>query len=458
MTRDSLCALLSVVLVSAVFADQAERGGPASQGASPPTRALLSDDRPLSLRRAVNLAESRHPSLAAAAARIGAAERRRRELAGEQRPRLELQAVHVEGLSGAKGAGLGVQGIVSSQLLRDDAAGLNVWQRIYDSGEISHRKRSQGDLVKNAEALAESLRRQVGLTSAGAFLEVLKQRTLVDLYEKLVTARDLFVAQADAAHRAGLRPFVDLGLARVQQSRARSLLAGVRSREGQALASLERGIGTPLRRALAPIEVTPASAASVDSLIARGLERRPELLAARKSLEAARHEEKAVAATRGPQVVGFLSGGAANTPLPGSDLEWAGGVALRVPIDSNSVFSERIAQARQRREEAAATLQDATEQVTEQIRVAAAEHNGLLEQYRMERQEVAQAEDVWKVAASQYGAGLGTFLERSQAEDALLEARARLDGRRFDLLLARLRLEVASGLAVLDAIEAGGVR
>ncbi|MBI3891651.1 MAG: TolC family protein [Candidatus Wallbacteria bacterium] len=429
------------------------------------TAPALAASPSLTILEAVALAEQNHPRIAGMQARVTGVEARRREVRGDGLPRVELQAVHVEGLSGSKGAGLGVQGIVSSPLIADNAAGVNVWQRLYDSGEIRNRKRSLSYQADSARTETEATRRQVGLDAVRAFVEVLKQDALLSIYRDLLRDRQAFATQAESFLRAGLRTGIDASLAKIQVARARGLISGTTNRRDQARTALQRALGeassdrggtAAASRALTPPRYEPPAIPALDTLL-QTAQSRPEIVAARQSVEAARADIRAVRATRDPQVVGFLSGGAANTSRsPDGDLEWAGGVAVKLPIDVSSVYGERIAQGEAKLHEAEARLRDVEQQVALEVQQAGADLENLRQQQEVDREEIQQASSALKVSDSQYRAGLGTFLDRLQAENAVVEATGRLREREFDSLVTWTRLQVTRGATVQEALTGCG--
>lgn len=422
----------------------------------------------LSILEAVALAEQHHPRVAGMQARLKGVEARRREVRGEGLPRVELQAVHVDGLSGSKGAGLGVQGIVSSQLIADNAAGVNVWQRLYDSGEIRNRKRSLSFQTDAARTETEAIRRQIGLDAVRAFVEVLKQDALLSIYRDLLRDRQAFALQAESFLKAGLHTGIDASLAKVQVARARGLLSSTTNRREQARTALQRALGESspagssgamASPSLLPVKYEPPVLPALDTLLQTARASRPEVIAARQAVESARAEISAVRATRNPQVVGFVSGGAANTSRsPDGDLEWAGGVAVKLPIDVSSVYGERITQAEERLNEARARLDDVEQQVALEVQQAGSDLENLRQQQEIDREEVQQARAALKVSDSQYRAGLGTFLDRLQAENAVVEASGRLREREFDSLVTWTRLQVARGATIQEALIGCGAR
>jgi outer membrane protein len=413
----------------------------------------------LTLVDALDLAARHRPLLAGTRSRTEEIRARRREVAGARLPQLALQAVRVGGLSGAKGAGLQVAGIVSSQLVRDHAGGLNLSQRIYDSGEIRKRKRALAHEVESARADEVAKERQVGLEVAGAFVEVQKQEALLALAREVLEQRSAFIVHAENALAAGLRSEIDVKLARVQEARARSLVSAASARRDQAWAGLRRAMGSPpgLPDRLAPVAREEPAVSGVAPPAAHALASRPEVVAAREAETAAALEAASVRATRRPQVVGFLSAGAANTPRSGDDLEWAGGVAVKLPVDVSQVYHERERQARRRTEQARTRRQEAEELVKLEVEQAIAEHRNLQAQRQLANEEVESAQAALRVADAQYRAGLGSFFDRLSADNALLDARTRRDASAFDLFLARVRLDVARGRSVRQAVT-GGMR
>lgn len=430
--------------------------------ASAPTPVASQPSSPseLTLSQAMALSEQYRPLLDGARSRVEEIDARRREVAGESLPNVDLQAVRVGGLSGAKGNGLQIAGVVSSQLVRDNAAGVNIRQRIFDSGEVSKRKRALGHQVAAARADGAVSLRQVNLEVVSSFIEVKKQESLLVLAQEVLDQRTAFIAQVQSALKAGLRSEVDVRLARVQQTRARSLVTTAATRRDQAWAMLRRAMGSPplIPERLAPIGFTSPSQAAGDSSPPSSLTKRPEVIAALEAESAASLETQAIRATRRPLVVGFLSAGMANTSESNQDLEWAGGLAVKLPLDVSRVFHERerqaqlrVAQAKARRAESESLAHLEVEQATSEVR-------NLQTQVHLAAEEVESARAALTVSDAQYRSGLGSFLDRLSAENVLLEARTRYDVSRFDLFGGCIRLEVARGSSVPDAVATASAR
>ena len=407
----------------------------------------VSHARPLPLEEAVNQAISRHPLLRGADARIEGAIGAKKEIEALQRPRLELQAVAVDGLSGAKGSGLGIQGVVSSQLVKDHALSLNVFQRIYDSGELGMRERSREHRVVSRESDRAAVRQQVGLDVVGAYIDLLRQEAVKKVLGQVIEERELFASVAAAGFQAGLRSELEVKLAEVQVLTARSRFTEAEANLEIGWARLWSSMGEieASDRSLLPLRQELPEPPAFEGALASALDHRPELRSARASMSASDLEMKAVAASRKPLVRGFASGGLANTTLSGDDIEGAVGVAVKLPIDVSHEYRARFDQARSRKDEAEAALDTRLNDIVLEIRRGLVGYQNLVRQREVVASELEHAEAAFRIAESQYQAGLVSFADRVQAETTRLEIRTRFEQVRHDQVTAWAKLWIAQG-------------
>jgi outer membrane protein len=324
--------------------------------------------------------------------------------------------------------------------------GLNVTQLITDSGRSA-------SVLAGAQALELAARAQIAvdrldveLAVVQAYLEVLRNKDLVDVSTSAIALVDEQLARATALFQATIRPEIDVLSAETQRAQAR--LARLRDENAVASAQLTllNAIGAKAQNTVdaLPIEIAavPEETQLASSLQARSLGKRPELTVLRDRI-AATDASVRTARTRTSPVVTASTGVYANG---GSDLSWSPGVgvfaSIGVSMDlyvgraDEHAIDETQAQVRA----AHAELERAEQNISLAVRRAA-----LAVQISRETLAVATA---WRVhadrqlqlAQSRYQTGVGNFVELNDARSGLVNAQRQEVQARYDLAQSRVSL------------------
>jgi NodT family efflux transporter outer membrane factor (OMF) lipoprotein len=168
--------------------------------------------------------------------------------------------------------------------------------------------------------------------------------------------------------------------------------------------------------------------------------RRPDIVSARLRAEAAASRIKVARAAFYPNinlsaVVGLQSLGLGQLIDPGSTFLTAG-PALSLPLFNQGTLGGRFEEARARYDEAVASYDETLTTALREVADALAGQRGLADRVQAEREALRQAEAAYSAARKRYEAGLMTRIELLSAEDALLPRRqavAEMEARAFTL-------------------------
>jgi cobalt-zinc-cadmium efflux system outer membrane protein len=333
----------------------------------------------------------------------------------------------------------------------DTAADVSVElaQGIELAGQTGKRETAAAAELRRARAEFEATRRSVAAQVRIAFVEALRARDLRALEEALA---DLSAAHVNAAEKrlsAGAATRLNLNLALAEAGRAGAERAAARGAEKVALALLAEVLGLG---AEAPVEVAgnltllETAVPPLETLRRQAAEHRPELLAVRHGLDAARARIEASSAEGLPdlEVGAFFRREGTEETVAGGALSWP------LPLFARNQGGVQEAEAAARR--LAADQVAAGLRVEQEVLVAAAERTAAVEAAQALHGQVAGSlDDNLRLLQRAFEAG-----EIGGTELLVARREFRERGRELVLALAaaeraRIRLELATGTLTLPA-------
>ncbi|RMG47322.1 MAG: hypothetical protein D6718_03850 [Acidobacteria bacterium] len=440
--------------------------GPRAHGTASPDGDALPDPGlpggPLTLERAIALAEERNPQLAAASARAEAGEAMVRAARAERRPRVNLEetvsrttnpTLVFSNLLGQEAFGpenFAIDALNRPDALDNFATRLSVEQPLWTGGRIAHglaAARAEGE-ARRAER--EAVRQRIVSGVIEAYAGALLARARVAVAEKSLATVRQQVEMVRNHFEAGLVVESDLLQVQVHESEVMEELIRARSDAEVALAALDLAIGLPLETDLELPETlemgTDEGEPDIAALTAEALAQRPDLAAARHRLEAGRRSVALARAARWPEI-GLAGMVEANDPdfIGTSGTNWSVMLNARWTIGD---FGRTTARVRARRRELEAAQQDVLQferSVALEVRRAVSELRAARARVEQARRAVKLAESSLRIVTDRYREGLTTLVELMKAETALTAARMREVAARRDVLVARARVDLAAG-------------
>lgn len=449
-----------------------------------PLRAQQADTLALSLPEAVAMALRTSDEVRLAGAQVDVADARVAVARAGALPQFRVTGGYTRVFESARGQAVGR---IFNQPNTYTVSG-NLSQTVFEGGRVIAGWRAASRVRRAARLDAAETRAQVSLDVQRAYLEVLFTERMLEIQTANYDLASTRLAQVEQFERAGRAARYDVLRTRVERANIEPLVVQARSDHEIALLELKRLLNLPLDRPLRLTTTIDAQAVEAfvaavlaDSAANRGAERASVRSA--ELVAQASHDAVTVAkADRWPTLSVFLSFGAQAFPQSGFPLS-VGRLANRFcpagsdPSDvcnNGGWFSDRnigvnlswqvfdglrtkgnieLAQAEARQ----ADLQLAIERETVALEIAQARAD--LDRARTlfaaRRQNAAEASETFRLASLRYARGLGTQLDVSDAQLALLTAQTNEARAVYDLYLAAAALARAQGREIPPPVPAG---
>lgn len=324
---------------------------------------------------------------------------------------------------------------------------------LYSGGRIEAQLALAEANVKGAEAVLERVKQQVIFSVRQAYFQLLLAQAGLEVVDRsaVQAAENLRVARARVA--AGASPRFDEVQAEVAVAQARQSQVRARNAISQATQGLNALINLPLntplrlRDALAVRPVGP----SVDALIARAVEARPEF-AELRARQAAAQAGIALAESGAKPTVALNSaasyGNSGSLFSTGASSSWSITLAATLSLYDGGLTKERINEARLRLEQLRASETLQRQAVELEVRQAFLNLQSAAEELAGADAVVTQAAEALRIANVRFQSGVGTNLEVLTAQTTASQADAARVQALFNYNVARATLERAVGAAL----------
>ncbi len=465
MFRRLLVSLPAVVCLSAVQA-QAQQTPPVAPKVQetplpppvvlPPPPSLPSDlpSRPLTADEVVAIALRHQPTITSARADVSGAQGRVQQVRSGLLPSLGVGAgySYVDVLAGAGGgsSSVGTSGGGAVVSVPGYQAAINLRQLIFD---FNHTKELVHQAVSEELSLQYVLTRtesDLALQVKQGFYTYVQNQRLVTVNENNVHNQQDHLAEAQARLRAGLGLPSDVVRAETAVSEAVLNLNLARNAADVSRVSLALVMGidprTPLQAANTDEPSIPSN--DVTALVNTGLRQRPEVLEAQALVDAAQHAVSAAKTTSAPSFAGNVGASTRDDQLPPRNGSLSIGISIGwTPFDSG-LTAGLVKQARAQLTSAQAQLTGTQLTVTSDVSQAYLNLRTAEQRIVTSDSEVANAQESVRLAEGRYRSGLGTFLDITDAQTALLTAQTNRVNAQSAVDQARAALTRAIGTPV----------
>lgn len=404
---------------------------------------LAHAERPLSLDEGLALARTANRDLAAARERITQAEADVAAARSYLLPALSAQGTFIRNDSEVKFNLGGMAMTIQSETQKSGSATLTV-PLLVPSAYPALAAAKHGRAA--TEATVEATTADVLLATAQAYYAAAGADELLAARREATAVTAQTLRDARTRFAAGAASAVDVSraeLSAIQAEQAVRAAEDVRAAAYRALATLIQ-LREPF--VVAPGSRDVAAPAPEEELVARALETRPEIAAARELVAARGAQAAAQNWAWAPSLAAFGTASASDPPgLTGMEKSWLAGLQLQWSIfdGGGRLAGRRRATSQEREAELQlAKLRDSiADDVANRRRAVETKRSAVETAIRGE----ALAEQTLEVVRTQYAAGAAVQIELLQAQDALVAARVGLAQARFDLAVADLALRRAAG-------------
>jgi outer membrane protein len=179
--------------------------------------------------------------------------------------------------------------------------------------------------------------------------------------------------------------------------------------------------------------------------LATAAKTRPELLAARSRLAAARHQTSAARSAQGPQVYGMAMADGFTSNIMGSRGGYSVGIVMSIPLLDAGERRAETARMRAMQERADAEMRDLELRVANEVQQAWLDVETAAQNYRTAQAAVQAAQAAYDVTVLRVQNQRALLVEQLDALAALTQARGNLARALYDHSLATARLKRAVG-------------
>jgi outer membrane protein len=328
------------------------------------------------------------------------------------------------------------------------SAGVSGSLLLYDFGRTGSQVRQAGHALTAARESVRSARQEVVLTAKTAYFNALLARKMLDVARESVRQSEEHLLQAQTLFEIGKQAKYAVTKAEVDVANARVSLIKAHSGIKNAKVDMEKAAGITLSESLGlcdSLEKIEDSISLTQAFVyADSL--RPDLRGAATQVEAARSQVKGARAEYLPDINASAGYGYRSPDATSWTGNWNAGVSLSQPLYQGGAIRAKVAQA-----EAALQKAEATLTLTSQTAHAEIQRYLLDKQDAMERTSaavkyIAEASEGLSMSQERYRAGAATFIEVTDAEVALVNARITHAQALYDYRVAHAKLLLATGM------------
>ncbi len=419
----------------------------------------FADDNKLSLRDCIETALKNQPSILASRANIDAGLGRETQAASPYYPQVTAST----GYSESKQLGGALGGETTS---KSYTTTLQVSQLLYDFGKTGNAYDAARWGTRSSEHDAERVKQEVVLNVKQAYFALLQADKLVEVAQKTVEQNESHLSQAQAFFRAGSKPRFDVTRAEVDVNNAKLSLINAKNSVRVRTIALNNAMGIDPSRATQITDelfaVPPLP--TLEQAQEDALKSRPELIKAGADIEAAQARVKAEEANYRPTL---SANGAYNwahgttetdfggQSLPGfsgqtlqSDIQdsWNAGITLTVPLFQGGLTRGRVSEARANLLALKAQRDTIRQAILLELNQAFADLEGAQARVDVMESTVKKAQENLELAQGRYEAGIGPYIEVTDAQLSAVNAETDHIQAMYDYQLAAARLLKAIGL------------
>ncbi len=399
----------------------------ASCGAASPARAAEPEDAAvLSLEQVVQTALKRNPGLAASQEDVAVSEAQLTQTSSAYWPQLSAQSGYsrqwYENARSALSQG-GVQGQYNNY-----QGGLTVSQYLYDFGQTSGRvEKGRQTLESSRQGLAKT-RFDLVRDVKNAYYEVLKQEELVGVYQESLRVQKEHLRQAQAFYKAGVKARLDVTNSELAVANTDLQLLQAQLSLDTARVSLESILGGPPAPGpyrLARLPEARVELAAPEQLVRDALKLRPEVASLQAQLRAAQAQLQTAQGGYWPSLNANASWGYQNTDWPLQE-GWLAGASLSWPLFNGLRTQGAVSEAKAGIRKIEAQIAQIELGVRQDVTVAVLRVRQTGQTTETARLALRQARENMALADSRWKVGAGSYIEYSDAQNLLTQAKGNL--------------------------------
>lgn len=398
-------------------------------------------EKPLSLEESINLALHNNLGLELSQKDINIAGTNVNIAKAAKQPNLSLTGSYTKmGKEPKDGAGTNAVGT---------KIGFSYPLYLYSGGKLEAAEKTQKLNLKASEAGYQASLQQLVYQVKEAYYGVLKSEHLVKVADENLEGVQSHLKVAQAMFKAGMAPKFDVLRAEVGVSDAKQQLIKAKNGVNLAKASFNNVLNRDLDSTVSLIDVKdilePADKTPLSELVAKAYQQRPELAKLDSTLRAAQEGIKYAKGDKKPNLV--LTGGYEwkDSKFFPKNEDWSLTLSSTFNLFDGGIIDNQVKQAEYKKDQVQIQIDQAKQDIALEARKAYLNIQEAREALETAKKAVEQAKEGLKIAEVRYKAGMGTSVERLDAQLALTQAETNHVQALYSYNLAKAQLEKALG-------------
>jgi outer membrane protein len=407
--------------------------------------------KPLSLGQAVVNAIKNHPDLRVAKATIMAAEAALTLATSAYYPIITSSNGFSE--SQANNAAAGGRTVIRTGSITNYSVGVSGSQTLLDFGRTSNAVAYAEQALNASEETAEGTLMDTLLNVTVNYFTVLTEAQAIAINEDNVRNARRQLGSAQGFYEIGTRAKIEVTRAESDLATAQLALIQAQGLHSRARVALGQSMGER-RAAEAPLYDTVLKEPpwSIDEAVDLALRYRPDLKAETSVVAEYRYNWKAAIAQYYPSITSNASWGKSGNVFPPIPYQWSLGVNVNFPIFEEPTLSAGVAAAQALFLQAEAQLESLSLAARSAVASAWYDLNEAKASFASAQAGLASSEESYRLASERYQVGVGSSLDVSVAQAALVLARSTEVQDRYNIQLAIARIYRQTGVLSLELL------
>ena len=326
---------------------------------------------------------------------------------------------------------------------------------LFDSGRTRLQVGAARKALSAGEAQTAAAAQGTAFEAVRAYYRALLSDEEISAMAAAVARAQAFAKQMQDRVKAGMALQSDGMEAEVALSQREQEQAEAQSNRVLAYAEFAGILGNPeTRYVLTPVAGTPeALSRPLEQLQRDAMQSRPDLVSAKRKVEAAQMALRAGHRAYGPQVSTFANVEADNPhPLGGGNDNWTAGAKIELQVFDGGARRAEVDTASAQLAAAQAHLRDAETKAVLQVKQAFYARENAARQYANSAGMLQQTQETLRTAIDRYGAGLVTLTEVLREQEQLRDMELNRAQSLYQWWIADAQLRLATGTITTGSV------
>jgi outer membrane protein len=406
---------------------------------------LVNASESLTLRDCIDIAIKNQPTIIAARENVNAGQGRVIQARSPYLPQVSASTGYVESHS--------LGGALGDTITKSYSTSLSLNQMIYDFGRSGNTLTAARLSMSSSERDADRVVNEVILNVKQSYYALLAARKLMLVAQKTLDQAESHLRQAEAFFRVGSKPRFDVTRAEVEVNDAKLGIINAKNSLRIRTIGLYNAIGIDPKNEIDVEDVlsTPVAIPPIEQALEESVKCRPEMLKINADIAAAKATVKADESDYLPSISANgaynWAHGTAEMGVFRGDIQnsWNAGITLTMPLFEGGITRGKVSEARANLRALEAQRDTLKQSVRIELHQAYADIESATARIAVMESSLKNARDNLQLAQGRYEAGVGVYIEVTDAQVASVNAETNYVQALYDYQLAAARLFKAMG-------------